>query len=50
MMISNPDTDCDPDTDPDPEDSSLLFMGYIDTHGSPERQSLSVSQGQRPWF
>jgi len=50
VMISNPDTDCDPDTDPDPEDSSLLFQGYNDTWGSPERQSLSGSHGQRPWF
>jgi len=46
-MIWNPDTDSDPDTDPDPEDSWLRFP---QSNGSPERQSLSGSHGQRPWF
>jgi hypothetical protein len=49
-MISNADTDCDPDSDPDIEDSSRLTAKFRVTHGSPERQSLSGSHGQRPWF
>ena len=48
IMISNDDTDCDPDTDPDPEDSSLLFLGYNDTRGSPERLGFSGLNGRRP--
>ena len=49
-MISNADTDCDPDSDPDIDDSSRLTAKSRVTQGSPERQSLSGSHGQRPWF
>jgi hypothetical protein len=36
--------------DPDIEDSSRLTAKFRVTRGSPERQSLSGSHGQRPWF
>jgi hypothetical protein len=49
-MISNADTDWDRDSDPDIEDSSRLTAKLGVTHCSPERQSLSESHGQRPWF
>ena len=49
-MISNADTDCDPDSDPDIEDSSRLTAKFRVIYNSPERQSLSGSHGQRPWF
>jgi hypothetical protein len=49
-MISNADTDCDRDSHPDIEDSSRLTAKLRVTHSSPERQSLSGSHGQRPWF
>jgi hypothetical protein len=45
-MILNADTNCDPEI----EDSSRLTAKFRVTHGSPERQSLSGSHGQRPWF
>jgi len=49
-MISNDDADCDSDSDPDSDDSSLLIPDSTDIDGSPERQSLSGSHGQRLWF
>jgi hypothetical protein len=48
-MISNADTDRDPDSNPDIEDPSRLTARFRVTQGSPERQSLSGSHGQRPW-
>jgi hypothetical protein len=44
-----PISDADPDTDSDsnPEDLSIFVAKPF--YGSPERQSLSRSHGQRPW-
>ena len=47
-MISNADSDSDADSDPD--NSWRLTAKSRITHSSPERQSLSGSHGQRPWF
>jgi hypothetical protein len=49
-MISNADKDGAPDSDPDIDNPSRLTAKSRVIHSSPERQSLSGSHGQRPWF
>jgi hypothetical protein len=40
----------DPDSNTDPDDDRLLLAKISCINGSPERQSLPGSHGQRPWI
>jgi hypothetical protein len=42
--------DTDSDTDPDPECPWFQFVKTYGLKSTPERRSLLVSHGQRPWF